>query len=346
MSKFQVYSTEDLIILESKKQTIAAIGFSLSKQENKPFANLSDSIVNYLNSFGYSYVIRISKSYTRFFLLIVAKNPGDVINKVSKILAKMKKLKLSAEQLIISPLNHSIIMRNFYFNLQSSIKRTKNPRVLSVDDKYWLIYSLVIGKQERNYFTKFLKSLLSLKASTLNLSVKNVSRKRNGDLEQTNGILITHCFNSIGECENFLDRMKQISTQYNERFSCTLRFHSAHEVKQNIFLYSLGLSPVNQPVHHWQDVLKLDRFVPVLTNYNRELIDIAEKEIHQKLITIETRSNKTTSKGSTIETDKSNKIHVKESSMKKRDSLIPYGKKVSEEEIEDLVENIPAPPSQ
>ncbi|MCK5305104.1 MAG: hypothetical protein KAJ72_07630 [Candidatus Heimdallarchaeota archaeon] len=345
MSKFQVYSTEDLIILESKKQTIAAIGFSLSKQENKPFANLSDSIVNYLNSFGYSYVIRISKSYTRFFLLIVAKNPGDVINKVSKILAKMKKLKLSAEQLIISPLNHSIIMRNFYFNLQSSIKRTKNPRVLSVDDKYWLIYSLVIGKQERNYFTKFLKSLLSLKASTLNLSVKNVSRKRNGDLEQTNGILITHCFDSIGECENFLDRMKQISAQYNERFSCTLRFHTAYEVKQNIFSYSLGLSSVNQPAHNWQDVLKLDRFVPVLTNYSRELIDSAEQEIHQKLITIETGSNKISSKGSTIETKKSNKIHIKESSMKMQDSLIPYGKKVSEEEIEDLVETIPAPPS-
>jgi len=344
MSKFQVYSTEDLIILESKRQTIAAIGFSLSKQENKPFANLSDSILNYLNSFGYSYVIRITKSYTRFFLLIVAKNPGDVINKVSIILAKMEKLKPSAQQLIISPLNHSIIMRNLHLNLQSSIKRTRNPRVLSIDDKYWLIYSLIIGKQEKNYFTKFLKSLLSLKTSTLNLSVKNVSRKQKGDLKKTNGILITHCFDSIGECENFLGRMKQISTQYNERFSCTLRFHTAHEVKQNIFLYSLGLSPVNQPAHHWQDVLKLDRFVPVLTKYNRESIDIAEKEIHQKLITIETGSNETTSKGSTTETEK-NKIHVEESSTKKQDSLIPYGKKVSEEEIEDLVETIPAPPS-
>jgi hypothetical protein len=31
--------------------------------------------------------------------------------------------------------------------------------------------------------------------------------------------------------------------------------------------------------------------------------------------------------------------------MKKQDSLIPYGKKVSKEEIEDLVETIPAPPS-
>ena len=183
MSKFQVYSTEDLIILESKKQTIAAIGFSLSKQENKPFASLSDSIVNYLNSFGYSYVIRITKSYTRFFLLIVAKNPGDVINKVSKILAKIEKLKPSSQQLIISPLNHNIIMRNLHLNLQSSIKRTKNPRVLSIDDKYWLIYSLVIGKQEKNYFTKFLKSLLSLKKSTLNLSVKNVGRKQKGDLK-------------------------------------------------------------------------------------------------------------------------------------------------------------------
>lgn len=344
MSKFQVYSTEDLIILESKKQTIAAIGFSLSIQENKPFANLSDSIVNYLNSFGYSYIIRITKSYTRFFLLIVAKNPGDVINKVSIILAKMEKLKPSAQQVIISPLNHSIIMRNLPLNMQSSIKKTKNPRVLYIDGKYWLIYSLVIGKQERNYFTKFLKSLLSLKTSTLNLSVKIMSKKRKEDLKKTNGILITHSFNSIGECENFLNRMKQISTQYHERFSCTLRFHTAHEVKQNIFSYSLGLSPVNQPAHHWQDVLELDRFIPILTRYNRELIDITENEIHQKLIKIETGSNKTTSKGSIFEIE-NNKIHVKESSMRKRDSLIPYGKKVSEEEIEDLVETIPAPPS-
>jgi hypothetical protein len=344
MSKFQVYSTEDLIILESKKQTIAAIGFSLSKQENKPFANLSDRIVNYLNSFGYSYVIRITKSYTRFFLLIAAKNLGDVINKVSKILTKMERLKPSTQKLVISPLNHSVIMENSHLNIQSSIKKTKNPRILCIDDKYWLIYSLVIGQQERNYFTKFLKSLLSLKTTTLNLCVKNTSGKREENLKKTNSILITHYFNSMEECENFLGRMKQISTQYHERFSCTLRFHTAHEVKQNVFSYILGLSPVNQPVHHWQDVLKLDRFVPVLTNYNRELVDITEKEIHQKLIKIETGSNKTSSEESFIETEKSYKI-PKKLDMKKRDSLIPYGKRVSEEEIEELVENIPAPPS-
>ncbi len=345
MSKFQVYSTEDLIILESKKQTIAAIGFSLSKQENIPFADLSDSIVNYLNSFGYSYVIRITKSCTRFFLLITANNPGDVINKVSIIVDKIKRLKPSAQQLVIFPLNHSVILRNLPLNMQSSIRKTKNPRVICVDDKYWLIYSLVIGQQERDYFTKFLKSLLSLKTSTLNLSVKNMSRKRKGDLRKTNGILITHYFNSIEDCENFLNRMKQISTQYHERFSCTLRFHTAHEVKHNIFSYILGLSPVNQPAHHWQDVLKLDRFVPVLARYKRELADIAENEIHQKLITIEAGSNETTSEESTIETETSNKIYVKKPSMRKRDSLVPYGKRVSEEEIEELVETIPAPPS-
>jgi hypothetical protein len=342
MSKFQVYSTEDLIILESKKQTIAAIGFSLSKQENKPFASLSDSIANYLNSFGYSYVIRITKSCTRFFLLIAAKNPGDVINKVSIILAKMEKLKLSTQQVVISPLNHSIIMKNLDLNMQSSIKKTKNPRILFVDDKYWLIYSLVIGQQERNYFTKFLKSLLSLKTSTLNLSVTNMRKNRKGDLKKTNSILITHYFNTVEECENFLNRMKQISTQYHERFSCTLRFHTAHEVKQNISSYILGLSPVNQPAHHWQDVLKLDRFIPVLANYNRELIDITENNIHQKLITIETGSNKIISEESSIKNENNNKIHAKETSMKKQDSLIPYGKRVSEEEIEELIETIPA----
>ncbi len=345
MSKFQVYSTEDLIILESKKQTIAAIGFSLSKQENKPLANLSDSVVNYLNSFGYSYVIRITKSYTRFFLLIAAKNPGDVINKVSKILAKMEKLKLSSQQVVISPLNHSIIMKNLHLNMQSSIKRTKNPRILCVDDKYWLIYSLVIGQQERNYFTKFLKSLLSLKTSTLNLSVKNMRKNRKGDLKRTNSILITHYFNTIEECENFLNRMKQVSTQYHERFSCTLRFHTAYEVKQNIYSYILGLSPVNQPAHHWQDVLKLDRFIPVLANYNRELVDITENKIHQKLIKIETGSNKTISEKGSIKNGKNYKIHAKETSMKKQDSLIPFGKIVSEEEIEELIETIPAAPS-
>ncbi|MHA1345410.1 MAG: hypothetical protein ACTSVO_13675 [Candidatus Heimdallarchaeaceae archaeon] len=345
MSKFQVYNTEDLIILESKKQTIAVVGFSLSKQENKPFANLSDCIVNYLNSFGYSYIIRITKSYTRFFLLIAAKYPGTVINKVSKLFAKMEKLKPSTEELVIFPLNHSIIMKNLHLNMQSSIKKTKNPRVLYIDDKYWLIYSLIIGQQERNYFTKFLKSLLSLKTSSLNLSVTNVSRKRKGDSKKVNSILITHHFNSIEECENFLNRMKQISTQYHERFSCTLRFHTAREVKQNIFSYILGLSPVNQPVHHWQDVLKLERFVPVLANYNRELIDINENEIHHKQISIEAGPNKTTYEENDFSTESSNEIHVNESDIEKQDSLVPYGKRVSEEEIEELVKTIPAPSS-
>ncbi|MBY9000275.1 MAG: hypothetical protein KGD64_05120 [Candidatus Heimdallarchaeota archaeon] len=345
MTKFQVYSTEDLIILESKKQAIAAIGFSLSKQENKPFSNLSDSIIGYLNSFGYSYVIRITKSYTRFFLLITAKNSGDVINKVSKVLSKMEKLSPIAQQLVISPLNHSIIMGNLPFNPDSTIKNTKNPRILNIDNKYWLIYSLIIGKQEKNYFTKFLKSLLSLKTSTLNLNVKYIEKTKKSNTKKAHSVLITHSFNTKEECENFLNRIKQISIQYNERFSCTLRFHTAGEVKQNIYSIIFGLSPINQPEHNWYEVLKIERFVPVLANYDPELVENEESEVHQNLIAIETGSKITMLEEKQLENKEILDKDLTIPNVNQKDSLISFGKRVSKEEIDELLENIPVPPA-
>ena len=345
MTKFQVYSTEDLIILESKKQAIAALGFSLSKRENKPFNNLSENIIAYLNSFGYSYVIRITKSYTRFFLLITAKNSGDVINKVSKVLAKMEKLSPIAQQLVVSPLNHGIIMRNLPFDSDSSIKGTKNPRILNIDNKYWLIYSLIVGQQEKNYFTKFLKSLVSLQTSVLNLNVKRIERGKRSNTKRSHSILITHSFNTREECENFLNRIKQISVQYNERFSCTLRFHTASEVKQNIFSIIFGLSTVNQPEFNWHEVLKIDRFVPILANYDTEQIDIVDNEIHQNLGSIETGSIKTVMVDNQLNNQNILDTNLTGRNIEKKDSLIAFGKRVSKEEIDELVENIPFPPT-
>lgn len=344
MSKYDVYSTEDLIVLESKNQAVAIIGFSLSKQNNKPLTNISNRITNYLNSFGHSYVIRITRSYSRFFLLIAAKNSGEAIKKVSKILDRIEKLTPTEQDLVVSPLDHSIIMRNLPLKEHSSIKKTNNPRILNVDNEFYLVYSLTLIKHDANYFSKFLKSLLGLKTSTLNFSTKFSKKPRKKNQQKSNSILITHQFTTLDDCENFLNRIKQISAQFDGRFACTLHFHSANEVKKNIYSFIFGLSPVNQIGFSWSEAVKLDRFIPLLKNYDKSIKQEKQKGLHKQMIAVESGSGSTIIVEEPSSGIESNGNPSNKSIPKRQETLIPYGKKVSEEEIEELVNTIPAPP--
>ncbi|MHA1218832.1 MAG: hypothetical protein ACTSO5_09150 [Candidatus Heimdallarchaeaceae archaeon] len=88
MSKFQIHHTEDFITLESDNQAISVIGFALSKMEEGVLTQLSKRITNYFDSFGYSYVIQMTETSMKLYLIISAQNVGEVIGEVSNLDAK------------------------------------------------------------------------------------------------------------------------------------------------------------------------------------------------------------------------------------------------------------------
>ncbi|MHA2358020.1 MAG: hypothetical protein ACXABK_04560, partial [Candidatus Heimdallarchaeaceae archaeon] len=241
MSQFQIYFTNDIITLESKKQAIAVIGFSLSGIENISRGYFSQRIFNYFDSFGYTYIVQLKKTSLRFFLLIPAENAGEVINKVSILLDKIDKMGSIDPFLMFSPLNHSNVATFIQSMYRSPMKQTNNPKIVEIGNRYYIFTSLLFTDFKRNYVEKYIKDLLTYEGSTLNLSsqfMKKMKRKTK-DLKS---ILCSFNFSSLDEGLKFLKHLESISLHYKSHLSFSLRFHSYYEIRRKKLLFLLGTS--------------------------------------------------------------------------------------------------------
>ena len=331
MPKIQIYNTEDLITIESKKQAIAVIGFSISKTKNTSQARISQRIFNFLESLNHSYSVQITKAYVRFFILVSAQNAGEVINKVSILLDKIERVGPIDSHLVFSPLNHNNIVKYLQTLENSSIKRTSNPRVCQVDNRFWIFSSIVFSENNSRYFTKYVKNLVSHKASVLNLSTQIV--RKNGKQIKKRAILFYNNFSSFVECEEYLKHLERISLQYKQKLSFSLHFHTQREIKRRKSLLFFGLSKENRVSSHWNEVMRIDKLVPyleVFSDTSTHLLKSKEKEDEFAI-----------SKEDLLTKQKIRKKAVELS----KDPIFPYGKEVSKEDIEKLVKNIPAPKS-
>ena len=331
MSKFQIYHTEDLITIESKRQTIAVIGYSISKTKNTSQARMSQRVFNFLESLNHSYSIQATKTYIRFFIFVSAQDAGEVINKVSILLDRIDRVGPIDSHLVFSPLNHNNIVKYLQTLEYSNIKRTSNPWICQIDNRFWLFSSLIFSQNNSRYFTKYTKSILSHKASVLNLSTQIV--KRGGKLKRMRTIVFYNNFSSFVECEEYIRHLKRISLQYKQKLSFSMNFHTHREIKRRGFLFFFGLSNENQETSLWNDILRIDMLIPYLEVFSDTAVQEVELKDTEELIA----TNK-------------EKLPVKKEIQKKsvhlqNDPIFPYGKEVSKNEIDRLVKNIPAPKS-
>ena len=327
MPKFQIYNTEDLITIESKKQAIAVIGFSISKTKNTSQASISQRIFNFLESLNHSYSVQATKAYVRFFILVSAQNAGEVINKVSILLNKIERVGPIDSHLVFSPLNHNNIVKYLQALEYSKIKKTSNPRICQIDDRFWIFSSMIFSENNSKYFTKYAKNLLSHKASVLNLSTQIV--RRGGKQKRMRAIVFYNNFSSFIECEEYIRHLKRISLQYKQKLSFSLNFHTHREIKRRRFLFFFGLSNENQESFLWNNIIRIDKFIPYLEVYSDTSIhQLKLKE--EDLLTVNTENLPIKKK---IQKEP---VHLQ------KDPIFPYGREVSKEDIEKLVKNIPS----
>ncbi len=331
MSKFQIYNTEDLITIESKRQAIAVIGYSISKTKNTSQVRISQRVFNFLESLNHSYSVQVTKAYVRFFIFVSAQDAGEVINKVSILLDKIDRIGPIDSHLVFSPLNHNNIVKYLQTLEYSTTKKTSNPRICQIDDRFWIFSSMVFSQNNSRYFTKYAKNLLSHKASVLNLSTQIV--KRGGKLKRMRAIVFYNNFSSFVECEEYIKHLKRISLQYKQKLSFSLNFHTRREIKRRGFLFFFGLSNENQDSFLWNDIMRIDKLIPYLEVFSDTTVQEVKVEATEEVLTVE-KENLPIKK----------KIQ-KESVHLPKDPVFPYGKEVSKSDIDKLVKNIPAPKS-
>ncbi len=369
MSKFQIHNTDDFIILESDNQAISIICFSITKIEDGVLSQLSRRIFNFFDSFGYSYVIQMSKTSLKLILVISAENVGEVINKVSILLDKMQIIEPISPYLIVSTTNHMGLAEDLMEAYFSPLKKTSESRIIKIAHKYWIFSSLVLPKETNDEVTQYLQDLLNFENCNINLSSKT-SKKHKNKLDSLRNILISFNGSSFAESIEFLNKLQQLSILYKERTSFTLRFHSLHEIKRNKVLFLLGITNKQQTSTNWDTYFKIERFIPNIQKVSKKKVRKealpSHKEINQEILTpmkrilqilqlvkvprfMKRRESSQYNNNSIFSLF--GKKHVKETSYKikaeniKVQPLVPFGKEVSEDEMKKLVKNIPTPPS-
>ncbi|MHA1202885.1 MAG: hypothetical protein ACTSQ4_10240 [Candidatus Heimdallarchaeaceae archaeon] len=374
MSKFQIHNTDDFVILESDSQAISIICFSVTKIEDGVLSKLSRRILNFFDSFGYSYVIQMSESSLKLILVISAENVGEVINKVSTLLDRMQIIEPISPYLIISTTNHMGFAEDLMEAYFAPLKKTSESRIIKIANKYWVFSSLILPEEANSEIIQYFQDLLSFRNCNINLSSKtSIKQKKNHD--SLRNILISHRGSTFEESIEFLNKLQQLSILYKERISFTLRFHSLNEIKRNKVLFLLGITNKQQTSTKWDTYFKIERFIPNIQTISkrkgRKEVFSSHKEIDQMVVSPKSkiirilqlvkfpsfiRKRKSGQYGGNrlfslfgkrhtnenIHKIKIENINVESESVK---PLVPYGKEVSEDEMKKLVKNIPTPPS-
>ncbi len=338
MSKFQIYDTEELITLESKTQAVAIIGFSVYKVEDSPRKYLSQKILNYLNSFEYTYVTQITQSSIRFFLFVPANSAGNVIEKVSILLNKIDRMGQIDPFLVFTPLNHTNIATSIKALYQEPMKRTEDPRIIRIDSKCLVFTSFSFSEFEKNSARNYIKDLLSYQPSTLNLSNCFSTQKKRK--KPATNMMFLHIFSSYEDGAKFLIDLEKISKRYKQKLSFLLRFHPYNEVKRRKVLFLFGLTNWSKDTFNWSDMINIEEHIPYLSSYKKQPL--------QRVQTIET---KTSPVNGILEVkleqikNQTEKVSEKQQEEAPPQPIFQYGRIVTEEDIKKLVKNIPAPPS-
>lgn len=357
MSNLQIHDLEDMFILESTNQSIGIVGFTLLKNEKSNFSKFSNKLFNYIDSFGYPYTIKITQCSVNLFLLISAKDIGELIVKVSTLMNRMKKLGPFDSRLIMSPLNHRKTAEQIQSFLASKIKRTKNPEIVEIKKKYWTFLSLRFSKYDPNHFTGYIKKILTYPSCSIHLSTRFSNRNARKKKKTQFGIQISFNSLSIKGCKDFIEKLALFSKEYQNKFSCILNFHSYHDVKRAKIAHFLGLTKKTKSSILWNNVLNLEVLIPNVNvqnilphDRNSEVLQVTKRtqKPNQKISETQTH-NDLIQKVITPPQEEKKALGIKETEKRsKKEKISPtlsfFGKEVTDEEVEQLVKTIPLAP--
>ncbi len=373
MSKFQIHHTEDFITLESEKQAISVIGFSLTKMEEGVLTQLSRRMSSYFDSFGYSYVIQMAETSMKLYLIISAQNVGEVIDKVSNLLEKIQKIAPVSPFLVISRINHHNFAEGLQESYFSPLRKTSESRIIKIGEKYMVFSSIIFSDEEPNHISQYFHDLLSFKQSNLNLSSRILKEGKNRENKHKKGILLTYCTTTFDDCIEYLQQLKIISLQYKDKMNFSIRFHSLNEIKRSKILFLLGLTNKSDIQASWNTYFKIEKFIPSIKSrqikQSKPMKSIRKREIsHQNKYRIrlfpllksvkfpsfvrrKTKPDQEIKEKSIIvlASGQQQTINEKPASQNpeegtEQNPLFPYGQIVSEKEIKKLIKNIPSPP--
>jgi len=361
MSKIKVIPNENFLVLETPYQLIGIIATNIKLLDNKvnydPYTSLS-LISTFLESISVSNVIRFEQKKTEVFFLVSASSYKELVEQLAETHFQINSYNSKNRATLIFLYNHYNIANSIEMLLNASIEKTKSdPRIIKIGANYWILASLsFLSWENTTTVSQYLQELLAFPQMKLSIHYNfNPNRKRsNGIPHPQISLLLFYSNRQLSKTNAALHQILEVSAHYKKQLSCRIVFHNHKDFKNWKLSFVLGLSKVkmkNCRLDELVDFAKLvnDNGVDIKIVEEQKVVNfpiLVEKETLEKIDAISSKESKVTNnkKGRTIKGTSKESSTSRKTKKQRNKPLIPYGKEVSDEEIERLIQTIPHPP--
>ncbi|MHA1399548.1 MAG: hypothetical protein ACTSQE_04295 [Candidatus Heimdallarchaeaceae archaeon] len=264
MTRFEIYSSRDFIILETGAQRIGVLGFILFLPNKSQNINVTQRTFNLLDSIGFSYVLQIDSTAIKLFFIIKEKNVGDTLEKITLLIEKVERITSKESTPLLSLLNHEKIAHSLYKSLTTSFMHTKKPYVTKIGKEYATFFSILVKSRDAEVFSEFIYDLVNRLNCKIYISNQHTKNSKNATVTSKKGLLIFKSFPDLQKAEHFFNHIEKVSEQYKDKISCTLHFLSKGKLNHSKVGVLLGFSPYTFNASLWDEIIDIVNFIPVI----------------------------------------------------------------------------------
>ncbi len=382
MHKVDFIDVDDLSIIRTKHQCIGILGYKIRNKIIEHIKLDEFPLLNFLNSFNLPYSLKLNSNEILCLFLFNENKLESLFTTVAQFKVKKKSLLQKSIQSTIlkyDTTQHLSDMQQLY---QSQIKGTENQRIFKISANYYCFISIKPTAKIDSGFLKFIREVIQNQISTYltinSLVSDNVSKKRVYELNLTfrsatieeikrdlklfernmkyyknniSCILRFHSFKDIKT--SLLNFMFGISNTYRLKEHYIEQLNLGHLISRKQKNYHLGNNVAIKTSKKATDFM-VDNIKSNCRD-NKNLLKKGEANTEMKFFKNQTSEinssnlfNKKNDLSNTLniegefinrkeETKKDNK------KIKEKKPLYNYGKKIPDNQIRELIDNIPNP---
>ncbi|MHA1685466.1 MAG: hypothetical protein ACTSYD_03545 [Candidatus Heimdallarchaeaceae archaeon] len=339
----KIVASKDFLFIRSKRKSIVVCGYLIGKKHSSSVQQAMNKILNYLHNTNQSYSLSISSNYIRLYVYFILPSFEETISNVRKFLTNFAIIERFNNNVIISQLNYDDLREEFEL-LLSPIKPTSDPRIFAINKYYFSVASIVLHSSVRSSFQDFLKLVIQNSVATISISrvlSSPVNSQNNKKSHYYNRILLKIQEKSFLNAQESLKNLEEFLLHFKNQMSLTIHFQTLKLLKSHQLQFALGIGHKNCKNFNWFGNLNLSEYLHDFSVTELPKIAKIQKKLHTcNPTSLQTKKIMTASH--VDESDNEIKSHVNTTSS--YEPLIPYGKKLSKDQIKKMIDTIPLPP--
>lgn len=343
--KPKLLASKDFLFINLHHKKIVVCGYLLGKKHESVSQQSVTKIINFLENTNQSYSIIIKSTSVKLLLFFGCEDIDSTTSNINKFLANFAILERFNNELLIIRLNY-IELRKEIEMLLTPAKSSSDKRIFIQDDKFISYASIVVSYSKSTVFQSFLELINQNSIASISISRikpnRPTTKKNNTDAKYINGIMLRIEGESLSVIQQYLSHLGELLVSFKGQMSIEIHFQLHKTLQANQLQNALGIAHKKCKSFEWFNNFDISKWL-----YNFASIENNANNIERSLQNVDVSSDNASL--TELDTKFETEIEAKSEDWDKqrerdRDTLIPYGKKLSREKIQQLLDTIPLPP--